>query len=115
MLQSINILHLIQEVCEAKNRAQAIETAEFTLGERLDFHRAADQAAALRFDAVAQSYGEQLRQHADYKLEVKKQLRKLLTICELHKQRKTIVPVSTHDVLEVAAVLGFDSLSSIIH
>jgi hypothetical protein len=61
MLNSEHVLPLIEEVEAAKKRAALSKgDTEFTLAEQLDFYRGADQAAANRFDVVAQAYRELL-------------------------------------------------------
>ena len=57
------ILPLLDEVAAAKKRATELQKHDtLTLAEKLDVWRGADQAAANRFDLVAQAYRELVAQ-----------------------------------------------------
>lgn len=61
MLNPENVLALLDEVAAAKARAADLQKHHtLTLAEKLDIWKGAGQAAANRFDAVAQAYRELL-------------------------------------------------------
>jgi hypothetical protein len=65
MYKPEHILSLLDEVVVAKNRAISLKGhPDLTLGEQLDVYRGVEQAAANRFDTLAQAYRELYAQQA---------------------------------------------------
>ena len=100
MLKPKQIIPLLDEVVVAKNRANSLKGhPDLTLGEQLDVYRGAEQAAANRFDTLAQAY-------RDLVAETGKELRTFYRICEQYRRKQTIVPVTRYDVHDAAERLG---------